>query len=161
MVNNPFAIAIGSRVTIQDQFILAAMGNFETFSPKIIIGDGCTIMFRFQCNSAESVTIGKNVLVASNVLISDFDHVLEPGGIPVTKSNKLISRPVKIEDNCWIGQNVVILKGVTIGHDSVIGANSVVTRDVPPCSVVAGNPARIIKNLTKYSQTVKDGKGVH
>lgn len=46
-----------------------------------------------------------------------------------------------------IGQNAVILKGVTIGHDSIVGANSVVTRDVPPCSVVAGNPGRIIKTL--------------
>ena len=52
-----------------------------------------------------------------------------------------------VKDNCWIGQNAIILKGVTIGHDSIIGANSVVTHSVPPCSVVAGNPGRVINTL--------------
>jgi len=115
--------------------------------PKIIIGDGCIILYRFQCNAAQSVRIGKNVLIASNVLITDSDHVIEPGGVPVTKNRKFVTQPVRVEDNCWLGQNAVILKGVTIGHDSIVGANSVVTHDVPPCSVVAGNPARVIKRL--------------
>ena len=78
---------------------------------------------------------------------SDSDHVIEPVGLPVTKNSKFITRPVFIEDNCWIGQNAAILKGVTIGQGSIVGANSVVTHDVPSHSVVAGNPARIIKRL--------------
>ena len=73
--------------------------------------------------------------------------MLEPGGVPVTRNNRFVTRPVRIEDNCWLGQNVVILKGVTVGHDSIVGANSVVAHNVPPCSVVAGNPARVIKTL--------------
>jgi acetyltransferase-like isoleucine patch superfamily enzyme len=147
MVPNPRAVAIGSHVTICAGFILADLSPGEGELPKIVIGDGSTILFRFQCNAAQSVTIGKNVLFASNILVTDSDHVVEPGGVPVTRNGKFITRPVRIEDNCWIGQNAVILKGVTIGHDSIIGANTVVTRDVPPCSVVAGNPARIIKTL--------------
>ena len=146
-VNNPRVVAIGSRITISNQFILADLCPGMKEVPKIIIGDGCIILYRFQCNAAQSVRIGQNVLIASNVLITDSDHVIEPGGVPVTKNCKFITRPVLIEDNCWLGQNAVILKGVTIGHDSIVGANSVVTHDVPPCSVVAGNPARIIKKL--------------
>jgi len=147
LVPNPRIIAIGSYVTICSDFILADLAMGEGTAPKIVIGDATTILFRFQCNAAQSVTIGKNVLFASNVLVTDSDHVIEPGGLPVTRNNRFVTRPVRIEDNCWIGQNAVILKGVTIGHDSIVGANTVVTRSVPPCSVVAGNPARIIRSL--------------
>jgi acetyltransferase-like isoleucine patch superfamily enzyme len=140
-------------VTICDQFVLADLCRDQGEVPKIIIGDGCTILYRFQCNAAESVYIGENVLIASNVLVTDSDHVVEPDGMPVTKNNKFITRPVFIDDNCWIGQNAVILKGVTIGCNSIIGANSVVTHDVPSYSVVAGNPARVIRKLEIFSGT--------
>lgn len=147
-VNNPRAVSIGSRVTITDQAVLSDLRPGRGKLPKIVIGDHCRILYRFQCNAAESVQIGKNVLIASNVLITDSDHVVEPGGVPATQNMKLITRPVRIEDNCWLGQNTVILKGVTICHDSIVGANSVVTHNVPPCSVVTGNPARVIKTLS-------------
>jgi len=146
-VNNPRTVAIGSRVTILSQFILADLCPAQRHRPKIVIGDGCTILYHFQCNAAQSVCIGQNVLIASNVLITDSDHVVEPGGVPVTKNRKLVTQPVNIGDNCWLGQNAVILKGVTIGSGCIVGANSVVTDDVPACSVVAGSPARLIKRL--------------
>lgn len=146
-VNNPRVVDIGSRVTISDQFILADLCPNQGNVPKIFIGDGCIILYRFQCNAAQSVRIGRNVLIASNVLVTDSDHIIEPAGLPVTKNNKFITHPVVIEDNCWIGQNAAILKGVTIGQGSIVGANSVVTHNVPSHSVVAGNPARIIKNI--------------
>jgi len=145
--NNPGSVSIGSSVFLSSQFILADLKIGEGRLPKIAIGDGCMIMYRFQCNAAESVRIGRNVLIASNVLITDSDHVVEPGGLPVTRNGKLVTSPVVVEDNCWIGQNAVILKGVVIGHDSIVGANSVVTRDVPPLSVSAGNPSRIIRGM--------------
>jgi len=148
-VNNPRAVSIGSRVMIEKDFVLADLCPSEGVQPKITIGDNCTIMYRFQCNAAESVKIGNNVLIASNVLITDSDHVVEPGDLPVTKNRKRVTSPVQIQDNCWIGQNAVILKGVTIGHDSIVGAGAVVTKDVLPYNVVAGNPARVIKILPK------------
>lgn len=157
-VNNPRAIAIGSRVTIGSEFVLADLRPGQGEVPKIVIGDGCIILHRFQCNAAELVRIGRNVLIASNVLITDSDHVVEPGGVPVTKNRKFITRPVCIEDNCWLGQNAVILKGVTIGRDCIVGANSVVTHDVPSCSVVAGNPARAIKRLSAPNEPANIGK---
>lgn len=146
-VRNPAAVSIGSRVTICDGFVLADLTPGDGRYPKIRIGDGVIILFRFQCNAAQSVTIGNDVLIASNVLISDSDHIVEPGGLPVTRNPNFITRPVVIESNCWIGQNAVILKGVTVGHDSIIGANSVVTRNIEPCSIAVGNPARVIKTI--------------
>lgn len=152
-VNNPRAVAIGSCVSIMSQFILVDLCPNDNKIPKIVIGDGCIILYRFQCNAGKSIRIGQNVLIASNVLIADSDHVVESDGLPVTKNAKFVMQPVCIEDNCWIGQNAVILKGVTVGHDSIVGANSVVTHDVPPCSVVAGNPARLIRSLKSRSNS--------
>jgi len=146
MVKNPRAVAIGSRVTICDGFVFADLAPSRGKLPKIKIGSGVTILFRFQCNAAESVMIGDNVLIASNVLITDSDHIVEPG-IPVTRNPSFVTRPVVVEQDCWIGQNVVIVKGVRVGHHSVIGANSVVTRDIPPYSVAVGNPARVVKEI--------------
>lgn len=147
LVRNPRVIAIGERVTVESGFVFADLRCGYGSLPKIRIGDGCTILFRFQCNAAECVTIGENVLIASNVLITDSDHVVEPNGDPTTRSTKLITRPVSIGHDCWLGQNAVILKGVTIGHHCIVGANTVVTRDVPDCSIVVGNPGRVIKQI--------------
>ena len=99
MVPNPRAVAVGSHVTICAGFVLADLEPGVGEYPKIVIGDGVTILFRFQCNAAQSVTIGKNVLFASNVLVTDSDHVVEPRRArPPTESS---SRwPVRIEDNC-------------------------------------------------------------
>ncbi len=154
-INNPCAVSIGSYVTFGNHLLLADLLCERCESPKIVIGDGCMILHRFQCNAAESVQIGQHVLIASNVFITDSDHVVEPGGVPVTVNRKLVTKPVIIGDNCWIGQNASVLKGVTIGSDSIIGAGSVVTHDVPSCSVVAGNPAEVIKKLSKNSRAVK------
>ncbi len=132
-------------MTIADEFILSDLRPGQAQCPKISIGDRCTIMYRFQCNAAQSVRIGQDVLIASNVLITDSDHVVE-AGVPTARNPKLVTQPVCIEDNCWLGQNVVIVKGVTVGHDSVVGANSVVTHNIPPYSVAAGNPARVVKS---------------
>ena len=87
------------------------------------------------------------MLIAPGVFITDSDHVVEPNGVPVTQNQLLKTRPVHIQDNCWLGVNAVVLKGVTVGHDSIVGANAVVTRNVPPYSIAAGNPARVIKTL--------------
>jgi acetyltransferase-like isoleucine patch superfamily enzyme len=147
-INNPRAVFIGNFTNITSGCVLADIDPSRIRYPKIKIGNYCTFLYRFQCNAAESVVIGDYVLAASNVLITDSDHVIEPCGIPVTRNKRLKSKPVIIGNNCWIGQNAVILKGVTIGYNCIIGANSVVTKDVETNSVVAGNPARLIKRLT-------------
>ena len=102
----------------------------------------------------DSVIIGDHVLMASKVYISDHDHgnyrgggdgVSQPYQLQIEKPLQVA--PVNIGRNVWVGENVCILKGVTIGENSIIGASSVVTKSVPADSVVAGNPAQILKRF--------------
>lgn len=108
----------------------------------------------------ERVEIGSFCLISWNVGIADSDfHPLDPALRRVDARAmavfdpqsparpKVETRPVKIQDNVWIGMNAVILKGVTVGENSVVAAGAIVTRDVPPNVVVAGNPAQIVKQL--------------
>lgn len=144
-VVNPGCIEIGEHVSLESDWFLADLDpESRPAAAKIRIGDWCTILDNFQCNAAVSVEIEDHVLIASRVLITDSDHVVDPEGERTTRNGRLVSSPVRIEHDCWLGQNAVILKGVRIGHHSIIGANAVVTRDVPPCSIVAGAPARVI-----------------
>jgi len=108
----------------------------------------------------EKIEIGAHCLISWNIGIADSDfHPLEPAQrlidaqalAPYFKDRpprpKLKTAPVKIADNVWVGMNAVILKGVTIGENSVVAAGSVVTKSVPPSTVVAGNPAVIVRQL--------------
>jgi len=97
--------------------------------------------------AAEAITIGNRVLVGANSTIADTDfHPLQPAARVQDILNGA-HKPIVIEDDVFVGMNCLILKGVTIGTGSVIGAGSVVTRDVPPGVVVAGNPAAIVRKL--------------
>lgn len=102
------------------------------------IAKGCTIY--------PKVRIGKFALFAPNVSIIGADHLYNQIGTPICFSGRDIIPETVIGDDVWVGQNVIIMTGVTIGHGSIIAAGSVVTKDVPDCVVVGGNPARIIKN---------------
>ena len=90
------------------------------------------------------VKIGNNVIFAQNVVASGLNHEYRDIDLPISEQKILVS-PIIIEDECWIAANSVITAGVTIGRHSVVAAGSVVTKNVPPFSVVAGNPARVIK----------------
>ncbi len=96
--------------------------------------------------AAKEISIGKRVLISSGCRISDHDgHPVDR--IPRTTFTTEGAEPVHIEDDVWLGCDVMILKGVTIGRGSVIGAKSLVTNDIPPNVLAAGNPARIIREL--------------
>jgi acetyltransferase-like isoleucine patch superfamily enzyme len=96
--------------------------------------------------AAERITIGDRVTVGANCTIIDTDfHPLDPA-LRRLHPQAAKTAPVVVEDDVFIGMNCIILKGVTVGRGSVVGAGSVVTKDVPPGAIVAGNPARIIKN---------------
>lgn len=119
-------------------------------SPLLSIGNGVSINFRCHIGAINKIVIGDNVLIGSNVLITDHSHgrsdesdiCITPGDRPLYSKG-----PVTIEKNVWIGENVCILSGVTIGRNSIIGANTVVTKDVPAYCIVAGNPMRIIRQI--------------
>jgi acetyltransferase-like isoleucine patch superfamily enzyme len=93
--------------------------------------------------AAESIVIGDACMIAHGVYISDADwHGIYDRAEPVGNT-----KPVVLEDNVWIGDSAIICKGVTIGENSIIGAGAVVTKNVPPNSIFAGNPAKLVKTL--------------
>jgi acetyltransferase-like isoleucine patch superfamily enzyme len=113
---------------------------------KLVIGDDFG-MTGGAIVCEERITIGDRVTVGANTVIADTDfHPLDPVRRYVAPLDGA-TRPVNIEDDVFIGMQCLILKGVTIGRGSVIGAGSVVTRDIPPNSIAAGNPARVLKSL--------------
>ena len=98
------------------------------------------------------VSIGNNVILAQNIVISGLNHVYEDVTIPISDQPVKISQIV-IEDNCWIGANVVITAGVTVGKHSVVAGGAVVTKNIPPYSIAVGNPAKVIK---QYNDITKE-----
>lgn len=92
------------------------------------------------------VTVGNAVIFAQNIVLSGLNHNYEDIHLPILKQN-VTTAPIIVEDECWVGANVVITAGVTIGKHSVVAAGSVVTKNVPSYSVVVGNPARVIKQF--------------
>lgn len=90
------------------------------------------------------VTLGNHIILAQHVVMSGLNHIYEDISRPIVDQN-VRTAPIVIEDDCWIAANVVITAGVTIGKHSIIAAGAVVTKDVPPYSIAAGNPAKVIK----------------
>ena len=110
---------------------------------KIKIGKFCLITPGVRIMSAENITIGDSCMIAHGAYISDADwHGIYDRAKPVGNT-----KPVVFEDNVWIGDSAIICKGVKIGKNSIIGAGAVVTKNVPPNSIYAGNPAKLVKTL--------------
>ncbi|MBD1582915.1 acyltransferase [Pseudoalteromonas sp. S16_S37] len=113
---------------------------------KIIIGDNVCLQGT-AIVSYESVTIGDNALFGPNVVIMDCDGHTLSGRNNADEVSRLVTKPVSIGNNVWIGYGAIITKGVSIGDNAVIGAGSVVHKDVPSNTVYAGNPAKFVKNV--------------
>nr|WP_269430795.1 acyltransferase [Methanosarcina siciliae] len=90
------------------------------------------------------IYIGDDVIMGGRVIFHTLNHNYDKKDILIKKQGTIV-KPINVGDDCWIGSDVIILPGVTIGKGSVIGAGSMITKDVMPYSVVAGNPARVIK----------------
>ncbi len=146
-------IHIGDDSVLGSNSILTAWDTYESqhFTPEITIGNNCDIGQQAHITAIRCIRIGNNVLTGTKVLITDNSH----GDFSKDQLNIAPNRrplyskgPVIIEDNVWIGEKASIMPGVHIGKGAVIAANSVVTHDVPAYSMVAGVPARIIKQIT-------------
>lgn len=128
--------------------------DLEGHKITLQIGDNCQFGDFTHIVALEHVFIGHNVLIASKVFISDTSHGYYKGvqtdspSIP-PNLRKLVSSPVTIGNNVWIGENVVILSGVNIGNGVIIGANAVVTRDISDNCMVVGQPAKVIKRYNE------------
>lgn len=145
-------IELGDNVFIMAHTTLAAYRKYRSqeFDPLIKIGDDVTIGERAHITSINNIIIGKGTLLGKSVTITDNSH----GSNNINEYEKRPSErmlcskgPVHIGKNCWLGDKVTVCPGVTIGDGCVIGANSVVTKDMPSYSVCAGNPCRVIKKI--------------
>ena len=119
---------------------------YFSYGSNIHIGKKFYANFNFTIVDDYTVTIGDNVLIAPNVTITVTGH---PVHHELRKSGEMFSFPVTLGNNVWIGSNVVINPGITIGDNSVIGAGSVVTKNIPPDVVAVGVPRRIIRNINE------------
>jgi acetyltransferase-like isoleucine patch superfamily enzyme len=143
LLTNSGKVRIGKRVSIRKGARIEVVRE----GGLIEIGDGTSVQFDFHCGAAESVIIGRDVLIAGRVYISDHDHVFDRQDCPPRCCRDLIVSPVVIEDGAWLGEGCVVLKGVKVGRRSVVGANAVVTRNVPAGCVVCGAPARVVRQI--------------
>ena len=120
--------------------------NFEKgaiFSDELSIGDNSGIGINARLQG--KVIVGNNVLMGMDCMIFTTNHRYENKSVLIRNQGNSVEKSVVINDDVWIGARVIILPGVTIGKGAVIGAGSVVTKDVPECTITAGNPAKIIK----------------
>jgi acetyltransferase-like isoleucine patch superfamily enzyme len=114
---------------------------------RVRIGSGTFLNLGVMIAALELVEIGDHCMFANGCFITDADHRVDDPRLPITWQGFTSRGPTRIGDNVWCGANVVITSGVSVGERCVVGANSVVTRDLPPFSVAAGAPARVIREL--------------
>lgn len=147
----PGQIVIGKNCRVYGALLSQGAG-------KITIGDYCCLYERTIIGSVNSIKIGSCVIISNHVHIYDNNnHPTSPkrrremcmAGFEgdAWRWTHAESAPIVIEDNVWIGEYAAILKGVTIGTGSIVASHAVVTKDVPPYTIVAGNPARVVKEL--------------
>ena len=141
-------IEIGKRCIISPQTVLSTTQNDISNSPRLVIEDDVWIGHGCHLTASNSVTIGKGTLLGKYITITDNSHgaiIDEEADILPSRRPVVSKGPVIIGKNVWIGDKAVILPGVTIGDSVIVGAESVVTHDVPARSIVVGNPAKIIR----------------
>ena len=152
IIKNPQHISIGKNFSALSNLRIEAWDAYmdQTFTPEIIIGDNVILNTDVHIGCINRVVIGNNVLMASRIYISDHSHGdISADAIQVPPVQRpLISKgEVIIEDNVWIGEGVCVLPGVTIGKNSIVGANAVVTKSFPPNSIIAGIPGKLIRKI--------------
>lgn len=139
-------MSIGPRVVInRDCWLQVIEPTAQVNQPILKIGADSGIGMGATISAARSVVLGEHVLLARNVFISDHGHAFEDVTVPIVFQGITEPRPVSIGDRTWLGQNVCVLPGVTIGRHCVVGANSVVISSLPDFTVAVGAPARVIK----------------
>lgn len=119
---------------------------FCTYGYNTTVGDNFFLNVNCKLMDSGKITIGNNVFIAPNVCIITEEHAMD---VAQRLAGLEYTHPVTIHDNVWICAGAIVLPGVTIGEGSVIGAGSVVTKDIPPYSLAVGNPCKVIRKLEK------------
>lgn len=147
---NGSPISIGKNANLiatSDQKIRLSVWSRSAESGRIVIGDNVIISPGVRISAAGEIIIGNDSMIANGVYITDSDW----HGI-YDRVSMGIARPVRLEQNVWIGDSAIICKGVTIGKNSIIGAGAVVTSNIPANCVAAGNPAKVLKHLDPHEK---------
>jgi serine acetyltransferase len=148
----PSLVSVGVGVTVGERAWLNARDDRGDGEPTLRIGAGTYIGRQVQINAWRSVTIGRDVLIADRVFISDVDHNYAGDDKPIILQGSTFMGAVVLQDGCWIGIGAVILPGVTIGRNAVVAANAVVTQNIPDRCVAGGIPARVIRSPEQAPQ---------
>jgi acetyltransferase-like isoleucine patch superfamily enzyme len=160
VIEPPVRLAGEARITIGNDVFVGSGSWLQTLerpghSGVLEIGDGTSIAGQCVLSAAVSVRLGRKVLLARNVYVSDHIHTYDDPTRAVLEQGISRLEPVEIEDGAWLGQNVVVCPGVTIGRGAVVGANSVVLHDVPDHAVAVGAPAVVVKQFAGPREAVR------
>jgi acetyltransferase-like isoleucine patch superfamily enzyme len=138
-INRPNNLIMGQRVVLEGDVVVKLVSKTACLdlSEYVFVGRGCLFDISTQ------LTVGKGTLLAPGCFITDHNHATSPDAMIWTQD--CIEAPVKIGADVWLGARAIVLPGVTIGDGAIIGAGAVVTRDVPPMTVVAGVPAKFLR----------------
>ncbi|MFQ5470851.1 MAG: acyltransferase [Gammaproteobacteria bacterium] len=163
---NPEHIWLGNDIRLGPGSLLIAIKRYpgpamrapqyiktQLFNPSITIGNRVTSTGGLQIACVNEIVIEDDVLFATNINITDALHGFENINVPYKYQNLWRAAPIRIKKACWIGQNTVIMPGVTIGEYSIIGANSVVTKNIPDHCIAVGSPAKVVKKWDKHTDS--------
>ena len=149
-------------VHLEDNIVIASdvwlnvVFGAEKPSPKIVMRKGCKIGRRTTISAKNFIELREDVLLAPSVLIMDHNHQYSDPDLPIHAQGVTEGGRIVIEQNCWLGYGSVIFcskGGLSLGRNSIVGANTVVTRSFPPFSMIAGNPGRLVK---RYDPRVRE-----
>lgn len=155
-ITGPVKVYIGDDVRLSGSFAVSSGRIFD--NPEFRIGNRTFIGAGCVFSVAKSITVGDDVLIAGGCSVSDYSaHPLDPDKrIAGGQVDPEDVRPVRIENKAWLGRGATILPGVTIGEGAVVGAATVVTKDVPPGHICVGNPGRLLSRTVYESKLPKD-----
>ncbi len=151
-IRNRRHLYLGKNVFIAERCYLSLVKVGST-KPSLFIDDDVCIGSDFTVSCAGSIRIEKKVLLADRVFIGDSIHDYSNPEIPIIDQPVRAMGNVVIQEGAFIGINAVILPGVTVGRNAVVSASAVVTKNVPPLTVVAGNPAKVVKRYNDIDRT--------
>jgi acetyltransferase-like isoleucine patch superfamily enzyme len=140
-------VSIGHLAEIHERVVISAVSRSQENPAQLTIGDFTTIWYGTVISVRHRVEIGRECAISWNCTIIDNDmhQLVNEEKLVEAADNK--ANQVILEDHVWLGAGATILKGVTIGHDSVVAAGAVVTKDVPPNTLVAGVPAKVVRHV--------------
>ena len=133
------AIRLADGVALDRGVVLLISGESRG-TEKIVVGRAAYINRATMIDASERIEIGANAMIGPFCYLTDHDHAAGSADV-------LVAKPTRIGERCWLGAHVTVLKGVTIGNDTIVGAGSVVTKSLPAHVIAVGNPARVLREI--------------